>query len=57
MKLAIGKTSITKIEIETQISLHSIKVNKKTIKKEIPNRVQNKLEDCVEHKKYVMIII
>jgi len=33
IKVAAGKTSITKIEIETQISLHSMKVNKKTIKK------------------------
>ena len=37
MKDARGKTSITKIEIETQISLHSIKVNKKTIKTGIMN--------------------
>ena len=36
-KVATGNTRITKKEIETQISLHSIKVNKKTINTGITN--------------------
>ena len=40
------------IEITTGISAPPIGIiNKKPIKKEITNKVQNKFEDCVEHKR------
>ena len=38
----MGKTIITKIDMESQISLHSIKVNKKTIKTGKVNSAKDK---------------
>ena len=46
------------MEITTGISAPPIGIiNKKPIKKDTPNNIQNKLDDCVEQSKYIKTII